>query len=181
VQTRGEVETKLGPDCGRSVPTTCHFSQRSLTLRTRRPCELINRLDVLVTSLGSNVNVNSVQWVSCCDLAHISPHHSHYARLFADKSSELFIRTGRRSNEGVLGLLLENASPRGKGDLFTLAILSRSKYDFSPLLRYSDTLIGGGRNVLLARVSAVLYRYVAPSTVAVPSRYCAALAGSLSS
>lgn len=85
----------------------------------------------------------------------------------------LFTRAGRRSNDGVLGLLLENASPRGKGDLFTLATLSRSKYDFSPLLLYSETLIGGGRKVLLAPVSAVLYKYVAPSTVAVPSRYYA--------
>jgi len=76
--------------------------------------------------------------------------------LFADKGSMLFTRAGRRSNDGVLGLLLENASPRGKGDLFTLATLSRSKYDFSPLLLYSDTLIGGGRMVLLAPVSAVL-------------------------
>jgi hypothetical protein len=85
----------------------------------------------------------------------------------------LFTRAGRRSNPGVLGLLLENASPRGKGDLFTLATLSRSKYDFSPLLLYSDTLIGGGRIALLVPVSAVLYKYVAPSTVAVPSRYYA--------
>jgi len=65
---------------------------------------------------------------------------------------------GRRSKDGVLGLLLEKASPRGKGDRLTLAILSKSKYDFSPLLLYSETLIGGGRIVLLALVSAVLYR-----------------------
>jgi hypothetical protein len=71
----------------------------------------------------------------------------YYALLFAVRYSELFM--GRRSKPGVPGLLVEKPSPRGRGDLFTLAIDSRSKYDFSPFLPYSETLIGGGRRELL--------------------------------
>lgn len=64
------------------------------------------------------------------------------------KCSELLFLTGLLSKPGVPGLLLEKASPRGKGDLLTLATDSKSKYDFSPFRLYSDTLMGGGRDGL---------------------------------
>lgn len=93
-----------------------------------------------------------------------------YSSLFDNRNSLDLVCPCLRSYVGVVGRLDVKACVRGASS-FALLVFSRSKYaprpreslDFS----YVATEIGGGRGV----DSGIVYRYVAPRTMVVPTRY----------
>ena len=99
----------------------------------------------------------------------LSPPFPHCSR-FEIINSALFAVRGRRSNVGVLGRLVESASLRS-GLRAGATTDSRSKYDCSPFFSLSAILICGGLGFVSS--PALLYRYVAERTTAVPSKYYA--------